>query len=371
VKCSKEKHGLYLHIPFCRSKCKYCHFYSENISNSGEDFYIYLEGLQKEVEYFRQYNFKFETLYVGGGTPNALEPNQLALILSIVHEKLELSDVIEKSIELNPEFVDVNLLNLLIKFGFNRISLGVQSFVDTELEFLGRNHNSKKVYEAYNLIKKYNFKNVNIDLIFAFSGQTTESFEYSLWKACELDPTHISTYTMTFEKPAKENLENKNETITTNMIRVRDKILAKYGFLRYEISNFAKKGYECMHNMKYWLRQYYVGLGPSASGFSIDGDKEFRYTNPTSIQLYAKGIRDIEILSEEQKLMEEIFLNIRTRYGWKTERNFITIALSKFQGLLRAKNNALILTDDGLLVADQLALKILELYEDYKKGIEI
>lgn len=371
AKCFKDQPGLYLHIPFCRSKCRYCHFYSENASALEELFPAFLESLKGEIAYFKEFGFNFETLYVGGGTPNSLSPSQLASVLALIHENLNLSRVVEKTIELNPEPLERHFIEVLNEFGFNRISLGVQSFVNSDLQTLGRTYNAQDISNTVDLLRSNGFHNINFDLIFAFKGQTIENFAFSLKKASEMNPTHISTYSMTFEERALEDLESKDENLTIKMYKIRDKILRAHGYIRYEISSFSRPNFECIHNLKYWLRHYYIGLGPSASGFFLLEGREVRYTNPSSIRFHKEIPKTFEPLSEEEKLIEEIFLKIRTRWGWKADKNFLETVVQKLKGLVTVKNNSLILTSKGVFVADKIAIKIIELYEDYKKRTEI
>jgi len=366
VKCSKDKLGLYLHVPFCLSKCKYCHFYSENISNFQSFKELYWKSLKRELEFFKDFNFTFETLYVGGGTPNSIPVSFLARILELVHSQLNLGKVIEKSIELNPERINKSLLDLLKAFGFNRISIGVQSFVDHELRLLGRRHTAKDAERAIKFCQDQGIENINIDLLFAFKGQTQKTWEFTIHKAIQMDVKHISTYSMTYEKGALENLVNYNPDTFVKLFKIKDKLLKSNHFRRYEISNYAKRGYECLHNLKYWLRHYYLGLGPSASGF-YRAESEIRYTNPANIKDYAQGKKWVEVLTEEKALTEEIFLRIRTIYGWKADKDFLELAKSHLGPLISVKNNALKLSEKGVLVADSVTLKILELYEDYRQ----
>jgi oxygen-independent coproporphyrinogen-3 oxidase len=370
VKCSKEKYGLYLHIPFCFSKCKYCHFYSIT-DRSEETIKQYIHGLQREIEHFKKFNFKFETLYVGGGTPNSIPPRDLYTILDLLHNNFDLKTVKEKSIEINPENLNEELLNILKEFNFNRLSIGVQSFNDEELKILGRLHNSEKAIKSIHILHEAGFYNINIDLLFAFKGQTAESFEKTLNIAVSLPVTHISTYSMTYEKGSLENLENKNEKFFEKLIKMRNSILTKNGFRWYEISNFARKGFECIHNLKYWLRHYYIGLGPSAAGFYSINGVEYRYKNPESLTKYISGNRTVEKLREKDKITEEIFLKIRTKFGVKLEQDFVESIKNQLKDLVSVKKNSLRLSEKGILVADAITVKILELYEDYKKRAQV
>jgi len=367
VKCSKNKYGLYIHVPFCLSKCPYCHFYSVSIDKKEEFFDIYLRALQEEVARYKSLDFKYETLYVGGGTPNVLSPKELATLLELVHKNLDLGEVKEKSIEVNPENVKKDFIKVIKEFGFNRVSIGAQSFIDKELKLLGRQHTVKDTIRTFQILREAGFNNINIDLIFAFKGQTLPSFQYSLEQTCDLAPEHISTYTMTYEKPARKDLELKDEETVVKMFRLRNKILKAHGFKMYEISNYSKKGFECLHNLKYWLRHYYIGLGPSASGFYLKDGKEIRYTNPSSFLQYSKGIKKIEILNENQKVIEEIFLSLRTKWGLKVKSELLKSIPEELKPFIKVKNNSLFLTEKGMLVADSIALKIYEHYEELKK----
>ncbi len=371
MKCFKNKYGLYVHVPFCLSKCPYCHFYSVTVDKKDKLFNIYIKALQKELEEYKALDFKYETLYIGGGTPNSLSPAELTTLLKLLHKNLPLDEIREKSIEVNPENLNQDFIKIIKEFGFNRVSIGAQSFVDEELRLLGRRHSVKDTIEAFEKLRESGFKNINIDLVFGFKGQTLSGFQKSLENTCKLAPEHISTYTMTYERPAKENMELNDEETIVKMFRLRNKILKDYGYIMYEISNFSFKGFECLHNLKYWLRHYYIGLGPSASGFYLKEGKEIRYTNPSSFSLYAKGIKKIEALNENQKLLEEIFLSLRTRWGLRVESNLIKNLPGELKPFIRVKNNSLFLSEKGILVADAVALKIYEHYEEFKKKADV
>jgi len=358
-------------VPFCLSKCPYCHFYSVTVDKKDKLFNIYIKALQKELEEYKALDFKYETLYIGGGTPNSLSPAELTTLLKLLHKNLPLDEIKEKSIEVNPENLNQDFIKIIKEFGFNRVSIGAQSFVDEELRLLGRRHSVKDTIEAFEKLRESGFKNINIDLVFGFKGQTLSGFQKSLENTCKLAPEHISTYTMTYERPAKENMESNDEETIVKMFRLRNKILKDYGYIMYEISNFSFKGFECLHNLKYWLRHYYIGLGPSASGFYLKEGKEIRYTNPSSFSLYAKGIKKIEALNENQKLLEEIFLSLRTRWGLRVESNLIKNLPGELKPFIRVKNNSLFLSEKGILVADAVALKIYERYEEFKKKADV
>ncbi len=368
MRCSKEKYGLYIHVPFCYKKCKYCHFYS--VEKSGQESLIkkYIEGIKNEIIYWSNFGFQFETLYIGGGTPNSLTPGELDHILSNTFKHLKIDNNAEKSVEVNPGKLSKDFINVLNNYGFNRISIGAQSFVELELRILDREHTVNDTVETFETLRDFGFNNINFDLIFAFKGQTLENFRYSLEQTCNFNPEHVSTYSMTFEPPARENLEIQDDKIALKMIRMSERILSQCGLKRYEISNFSKRGFECIHNLKYWLRHYYIGIGPSASGFYRLEGKEIRYTNSPSFDWLKEGKAEFEVLNSEKQLIEEIFLKIRTKWGWQTDEKFCKKVKEELKSYISVKNNSLILTKKGILVADKIALKIFELYEDFKEG---
>ena len=285
--------SVYIHIPFCDSICSYCDF-CKFIKN---DIWIedYLNTLEKEIN--NKYKGEvIETLYIGGGTPSCLNIKQLNKLFEII-KVLKKSDKLEFTFECNIENITKEKLELLYKNGVNRISIGIQTFNNKYLKFLNRNHNEDMIKEKINIAKKIGFNNINIDLIYALKEETVEDLKIDLEKFLELDITHISTYSLIIEPHTKlfiDNEENIDDELDYEMYSTIKKVLESNGYKHYEVSNFAKEGYESKHNLTYWNNNEYYGFGMGASGY-IDG---IRYDNTRSINKYLNG----EYILEEHKL---------------------------------------------------------------------
>lgn len=342
--------GLYIHIPFCRSKCPYCSFFSETGLHMTDDF---LDALEREAEEFR--NWRFSTCYIGGGTPSVLSVRQTERLFRIILERFELAPGAEITAEVNPESADRDLLRALRGMGVNRLSVGAQSAHDSELALLGRRHKAAQTERCLEEALRAGFSNISVDLIFGFVGQTRKSWEKTLEWASELPVSHISTYALS----PHGGIEELPEEELIAMYLMRDEVLAPRGFIRYEISNYSKPGRESRHNLIYWRRGEYLGLGPSASSFS--GNRRWR--NEPALELYLKAppfARETETLSPEQARLEEIFLGTRLAEGIELGLSEIPESLA---GLVELREGRVSLSPMGVLVADRVALELFELVE--------
>jgi len=262
--------AIYVHIPFCKKKCPYCAFYKTFWDPEKET--QFLEALTKELSHYQSHkpNIKGQTLFLGGGTPSLLSPKTLAALIKQVTTHFHLPDTAEKTIEMNPETVTQNQLDTLKAAGINRISLGVQSFNAKELQFLGRTHQTDTIEKAISLIQQNGFKNVNLDVIFALPNSTLDTLSNTIEKALSYQPTHLSTYNLTIEKNTpfhKRGIQNLDSDIERTQFEFIQRKLKQAGYHHYEVSNFAKPGYECQHNLVYWHLDPYIGIGPSACSF--------------------------------------------------------------------------------------------------------
>ena len=317
--------NVYTHIPFCKSKCKYCSFisfpYLELIPR-------YINSLLEEIKNNYQKE-KIKTLYFGGGTPSLI-PSEL---IEKLFSEFNLDNNCEITFELNPDDADNKYLKELRNIGINRLSIGSQSFNDSILKLAGRRHNSKQIFDCIKNAKDIGFENISLDLIYGLPSQTLEILEKDLEKFINLDIQHISTYGLKIEENSYwgknyNKDENKisyngkkislpNDDIQADMYELINKTLENKGFYRYEISNFAKQGYESKHNLNYWDNAEYYGFGVSAHGY-IDG---IRYSNYDSIEKYLNNSikRDFEHkISLDEKIEEEIFLGFRKTAGINT-----------------------------------------------------
>jgi len=301
--------GLYIHVPFCQSKCKYCNFYSL----TGRDNLIapYFNALEKEIASYPRLNL--DTIYFGGGTPTFAGVEELVNLINFTHKHHNVENC-EITIECNPRTIDLQGFKKLKNAGVNRISIGLQSANDDELKSLGRTHTFADFLECYNFVREAGFENISIDLMFGLSGQCLHNFSETLEAVRKLNVMHISTYTLKVEDGtplARENPTLPNDDMVTDMYELTVEILAENGFERYEISNFAKKGYQSQHNLKYWKCFDYIGVGAAAHS-CFDGK---RYFNVESVKNYTSGKGRARGCELEPTPEEFIFLGLRLTEG--------------------------------------------------------
>lgn len=319
--------GLYLHIPFCTIRCGYCDFYT--VTNGRSAIPSYLEALKREVRILAQQdavkNLNFATIYFGGGTPSLLAPQQIAALIDEMRSQLYFEDAVEITIEVNPGTVDLNQLQELHQVGVNRLSTGVQSFQENELKFLDRDHSTAQSVQCIKDARKAGFENINLDLIFGLPKQKVKTWQDNLRRAAELEPEHISAYNLTFEDGTPLTRQLKQgvfkrcpEESERAMQLAAIEILGDYGYPQYEISNYARPGFESRHNRKYWDGSPYLGLG--ASAHSLLGGK--RVWNVRNYKLYTAqliqnklAIAGEEELGQDDVCFEHIFLGLRQRQG--------------------------------------------------------
>lgn len=315
--------GIYIHVPFCHHKCAYCDFYSVGKNKLTDDF---SELIVQELELRKEYlpNKNIETIYFGGGTPSLLSIEQLGGILNGIKNIFQIAQKPEITIEVNPDDLTIEILQGYKSVGINRISIGVQSFIDEELRFLGRRHDSKKAVESIQNIYKVGFTNVSIDLIYGIPNSTLQSWEYSLSKAFEFNAQHLSCYHLTYEEstPLTRKLHKGvfnllDEELSIKQFDILREKATQNGFIHYEISNFAKVGFISQHNSSYWHGVPYLGVGPSAHSFNNNS----RQWNPTSINEWSNGIKQgrctfqFETLDETSRFNELLLTRLRTIWG--------------------------------------------------------
>ncbi|MBM4103950.1 MAG: radical SAM family heme chaperone HemW [Planctomycetes bacterium] len=319
-KSTRRDCSLYIHIPFCVRKCRYCAFYS--IPASVEIQRQYVSAVKRELA-MTAYKQSFDTIFLGGGSPTAMTESLLLELAMWAGAKIKSGN--EFTIEVNPGQTNAELFKKLKTTGVNRISIGAQSFNDKELEFLGRIHNVADIVRCVEDARKAGFENISIDLIFAIPGQTTTDWKHSLDEAVRLAPPHISAYSLTYEGDtplvralAAGQIEIIDEETDAVMYESAMDTLETAGLVQYEISNFAKAGFECRHNLRYWLNKSYIGLGPAAAG-CYDGK---RTENVADVQRWLEAIdagrfayETQQSLSAEDIACETAVLNLRTRFG--------------------------------------------------------
>jgi oxygen-independent coproporphyrinogen-3 oxidase len=342
--------SLYIHIPFCKQKCLYCDFNSFADKDKLIDDYI-----KKLIEEIESNNIKkLDTIYIGGGTPSYINEIYIKQIL----EKLPKAE--ETTIEVNPGTITENKIKTYLNSGINRISIGLQATQDEILKLIGRIHTLKEFEDTFNMVRKYGFKNINVDLMFGLPNQTLENLKESVNYLIKLNPEHISCYSLITHNNIFKNLPD--EETERNMYYYIIKVLKENGYLHYEISNFAKEGKESKHNLVYWNQNEYLGVGAGASSYI----KDTRWTNESDIKKYisspfSKNIEEVQ--NEESKLNEYIILQLRLIKGINindTFKKFKVNILEKYKtnidklnklGLIEISEN-IKLTSKGLDLAN-------------------
>ncbi len=375
-----EETALYVHIPFCDHKCIYCDFYSIITSDNIDNF---LRSLKKEIEYYsHKYSSGrfFSSIFFGGGTPSLMHPDYIGNIISILKDNFFIADNAEITMETNPGTVDKNKLEMFRKVGINRLSFGVQSFHNDELKFLTRIHDKETAIQAVNDANDVGFENINIDLIFNLPKQTKEKWKYNLETAVSLPLKHISAYSLILERGTILNkmvLDGKvtlrDNDYDAELYEMTIDFLTASGFDQYEVSNFARPGFECRHNNAYWRYKEYLSFGPSAHSFADNK----RWWNYSSLKHYISEIEknglaqaNFELLSNEQRFNEYVMLALRSkgidqtdfqkRFGvnWleNNKDNFKSFVDGNF---IEIKNGFIRFTKKGYAICDEILGKLL------------
>lgn len=317
--------GLYIHIPFCISKCKYCDFNSYKLDLDEKR--KYLNAIEKEMKFYKEEirGKEIDTIFIGGGTPSILNQNEIKFLFNNIKSNFKIKNDAEITMECNPGTLTLDKLNTMKECGVNRLSIGLQAVQNKHLEYIGRIHTYEEFQKNYYQAKEVGFENINIDLMYALPNQSKKDWMESLEKVVKLNPTHISAYSLILEENTELfNMYEKNEfklldeDTDIEMYEYTIKYLKSHGYNQYEISNYAKEGFECKHNILYWKCKNYVGLGASASGFL----NEIRYNNFCELDKYEgiihsgkKPIEWKEKLSIKDKIEESIFLGLRMNEG--------------------------------------------------------
>lgn len=318
-----KKLGIYVHIPFCVSKCAYCDFFSGPADVITKE--RYLLALQKQIEETATAQEKYQvvSVYFGGGTPSSVDPVGLMQVLGTILRCYNIANNCEISIECNPGTVDENSLSIYKKSGFNRLSFGLQSVNDDDLRMLGRIHSFSDFLKSYEAARKVGFDNINVDLISAIPNSNINKWQKTLKQVAFLKPEHISAYSLILEEGTPlfdryeggEDLRLPDEDEERNIYHMTDEILSEYGYQRYEISNYSKPGYECKHNILYWDRTEYMGFGAGAASFV----GEQRFNVKKDIQAYIENpvecYENIENLTDSDAMAEFMFLGLRMIKG--------------------------------------------------------
>jgi oxygen-independent coproporphyrinogen III oxidase len=369
--------GIYIHVPFCRKACHYCNFHFSTSVKQTSDM---AKSICKEAELRRTYiNEPVTTIYFGGGTPSLLDTQDLRSLIEKLRELFTIDVRAELTLEANPDDITEEKLLAWKAIGINRLSIGVQSFFEEDLQWMNRAHNAAQALQSIQLAQQHGFNNITIDLIYGTPVLTDEKWKQNVEKAFELKVPHLSCYALTVEpKTALEKMiaDHKISAVDpegqSRQFELLMKWMAALGYEHYEISNFAKPGFRSKHNSSYWLGKSYLGLGPSAHSFN-GGSRQWNIANNA---LYLKSIEqnivpsEIEALTEIQQLNEYIMTSLRTMEGlnlsvvqqkWgRTKVDSIQNAAKKFidQKMIMPENDQLILTQKGKLFADGIAAEL-------------
>lgn len=387
--------GLYIHIPFCKQRCSYCDFVS--YANKNHLMEPYIKALKKEIS-SKTVDRMISTIFIGGGTPTALNDELFEDLLHFIKENIKLTQDYEFTVEANPESVTRQKAKIMKMNGVNRISMGLQATNDILLKNIGRIHDLKTFNQAYKLLKEEGFENINLDLITGLPGQTPGDIIKTLEFIEVTDPLHISVYSLILEEgtPMYLSLEKGIVTLPTEdadreFQDIMREGLERLGYIRYEISNYAKLGFECIHNINYWRTGEYVGVGVSASGF----DNSVRYVNTSSMETYINTVEagedpasETHINTFEDDVEEFIFMGLRMTEGTSAEEfyqrfnadlfDFYGEVIKKYieSGHLKFEKGRLSLTSKGFDISNYILSDFMltkyeyENQEDEKKDPE-
>lgn len=366
--------GLYLHVPFCMKKCKYCDFLSW--AGSEEEQETYVQGLLKEIESYREFakGYKVSTVFLGGGTPSILSGEQIERILGAVSDVFMMDKHAEITLEMNPGTVTEEKLRSYKKAGINRLSIGLQSVKNENLKLLGRIHIYEEFLQSYELARQEGFKNISVDLISSLPGQTLESWKEELQEIVRLNPEHVSVYQLILEEgtPFYETYADHpellpDEEVSREIYLSTGRILSEAGYEQYEISNYAKPGQESRHNLKYWDRADYLGLGLGAASMV----RNIRMTNTRDLKTYLEHCsqpktmrKDVQFLEEPRQMEEFMFLGLRKTRGvsrkefhrvFGRDMDMVyekTLAKCLENGMLKEHKDRVFLSEEGVLVSN-------------------
>ncbi|MDI6601691.1 MAG: radical SAM family heme chaperone HemW [Thermoanaerobacteraceae bacterium] len=372
--------GLYVHIPFCKRKCLYCDFNSYPSKEYLIDNYI--DAVLKEAVYYNGEVRNITTVFIGGGTPTVLSPGQLSRLINGIVYTFEIRDNVEITIEANPGTLDKEKLSVLRQAGVNRLSLGVQSMDDRLLKKLGRIHSVQDFVENFEEARYLGFDNINVDLMFGLPGQAMEDWTDTINKILTLNPEHISCYGLMIEEDTPYyKLYKKGELLLPDDDTEREmywkavKMLESHGYIHYEISNFAKRDYECRHNLKYWKDKQYIGLGAGAHSYY----KGYRYANELFPEKYIEAIDSgnrafvqKEYIDKKSEMEEYVFMGLRLMEGIKIEDFENRFGVSPYNiygesidkliklGLIELQEDMIYLTERGIDLSNQVFMEFMD-----------
>lgn len=365
--------GIYIHIPFCKSRCIYCGFYSTTLLDLRKK---YINAVCREMELRKNYiREPFSTIYLGGGTPSLLDEAELTKLFLYINNVYDVDRNAEITMECNPDDITPEFTNMLSRLPINRVSMGAQTFADSRLRLLHRRHNSDEVKHAVKLLREAGIKNISIDLMFGFPDESLSQWKEDISAALALNVEHISAYSLMYEEdtPLRKMLDTGkvkeiDEELSLTMFKELVCQLTDAGYEHYEISNFARLGYRSRHNSSYWHQVPYIGLGAAAHSFDLNS----RQWNVADLKLYIEEINNGIIPMEREELDNDTTFNdiittalrtsdgidlnaLETRLG-KRYRNTLISAAGKHleQGLLEIRQDRLRLTSEGIFISDMV-----------------
>lgn len=375
---------IYIHIPFCVRKCRYCDFLSFPASDDVIDKYV--DALLKEIRSKSIKGAEVSTVFIGGGTPSILTPEHIGDIMWELKSSFRLKENAEVTIEANPGTINEDKADAYIRNGINRVSIGLQSSQDVELQKLGRIHSWQDFLDSYNILRNAGIKNINVDIMSGLPLQSAYHYEETLSEVCELQPEHISAYSLIIEentpfygmyndKDGKLKNELPDEEEERKQYYLTKSKLSQYGYKRYEISNYAKEGYECRHNTGYWKRTPYLGFGIGAASLY----NEIRFNNIKDIECYISNsnrkdfiTENIQQLTVKEQMEEYMFLGMRMAEGiskskfrqifGKDIEEVYGDVIAKYEGYGMVKNagGRVLLTDKGIDVSNVIFSEFLQ-----------
>lgn len=375
--------GLYIHVPFCAQKCNYCDFNSYKIKESNEK-QEYLKSIEREILLYKK-EFKdkeFTSIFLGGGTPSILTADELTVLMNSIYDNLKIAKDAEITIECNPGTLNKEKLKRIKELGINRLSMGLQVIQNHHLKYIGRIHTYEQFEQNYKDAKSIGIDNINVDLMYSLPNQSFDEWKETLEKIIKLQPSHISAYSLILEEGTKfydmylnKEFELNDEDSDIKIYEYTIDTLSKNGYYQYEISNYAKDGCECKHNIVYWKCDNYLGLGPGASGYI----NNYRYSNICDVNEYnkcleenKKPIEEKNTLSKKDEIEEFIFMGLRmnegidlndfyNRFNIKFQEKYKDI-LDKLKhlNLIIEQNNRVALTQKGREISNTVFIEFIE-----------
>ncbi len=335
---NKDKLGIYIHIPFCVSKCNYCDFYSIKWDESTERKFI--KCALEEIKMYNALNKRYsvDTIYIGGGTPSIIKDKNIYKIINEIYKSFDIDDDLELSIEANPNSLTKEKLKNYRQFKINRVSIGIQSLDNKILKTIGRIHNCEEAVRAIKMTQDAGFENMNTDIMFNISGQTISNVLLTIKEIIKLEVPHISFYSLKVEKNTPFfNMINNNElnmpdeSLEREMYYMGRKEMESNNIYQYEISNFSRKGFECKHNLRYWTHKPYIGIGPAAHSYIEDT----RFNNVDNINKYfdyiksnKKAIVNRKTIDNKEKMFEYLILRLRLTKGFSSNDFYRTFKIN-------------------------------------------